>query len=421
MVAGVIIVTVLVAAFGGWAATAPLAGGAVAPGVISPDSSRKTIQHLEGGIIGEIMVQDGDFVQAGQPLVTLEDTLARASYEIMLHQYQGLVATMARLTTEQLGRKTISFPEELLGAEADPEVRDILELQRQLFATRNIALESRKRVLRQRILQIRDQITGLKAQLASSEHRLAIIGEELKDKEYLLDKGLIQKSQVLAVRRAWAEIEGDRGEYQSAIAKSRQQIGEAELELVTLDAIRADEIASELERVRGALAEIRQRLGASEDTLKRTTILAPVTGTVVDLRFKTRGGVILQGAPILDIVPANEDLLIDARVAPTDIDVVHAGLAAKVHLSAFQQRSLPQIEGRVRSVSADSLQDERTGASYYLARVEVDREQLAGLGVDVQLVPGMPAEVLIVTGERTLFGYLLQPFRDIIRRSLREV
>jgi len=418
---GAAVVGILFVVFVEWAATAPLAGGAVAPGVISPDGSRRTIQHLEGGIIGEILVRDGDVVSTGMPLIVLEDTRARASYDVLLRQYQGLRATQARLAAEQLGDDRINFPDDLLSAAHDPEVSSIVHAQRHLFATRRDALASRKRVLSQRINQINDQIRGFEAQLGSTVQRLAIVREELEGKEFLFAKMLIPKPSVLEVRRAQAQIEGDRGEYLASIARSRQQIGEAELEIVALDVGRADEVAGELDRVRGELVEVKEQLGASEDVLKRTVVAAPVSGTVVDLRFKTHGGVIQPGAAILDIVPADEDLLIDARVAPTDIDVVHPGLIAKVHLSAYSQRSLPQIEGRVRSVSADSLQDQRSGASFYLARVEVDRDQIAGLASDIQLVPGMPAEVLIVTGERTLFGYLFQPFRDIFRRSLREV
>jgi HlyD family secretion protein len=421
VVAGLCIIVLLVVGFGGWAATAPLAGGAVAPGVISPDGSRKTIQHLEGGIIGTIMVRDGDTVAASAPLLTLEDTQARAVYEIILSQYRSVLAVQARLASEQLGRSSVEIPPELLAASDDPAIKEIIEVQRQLFATRRDAHLSRGRVLEQRILQLRDQARGFKAQVDSSKQRLLIVTEELRAKEILFEKRLIAKPAVLALRRAQAEIEGDRGEYQAAIAQAQQQIGETELELVALDAVRANEIAAELDRVHAELARLKQQVNASEDTLRRTVITAPVAGKVMDLRFKTRGGVIQPGEPILDIVPLNDDLLIDARVSPVDIDVVHPGLPAQVHLLAYAQRNLPQIEGKVLSVSADSLRDEQTGVSYYLVRVEVDRQQLARVAADVQLVPGMPAEVLIVTGERTLLGYLVQPFRDMFRRSLREV
>ena len=420
MLVGMLIVTLLVAGAGFWAATAPLAGGAVAPGVISPDGSRRTVQHLEGGIVGEILVRDGDFVEVGAPVVTLKDTQARAIYEMLLSQFWGLRAAQARLIAEQLGRAAVEFPAELLAAGQNVEVRDILDVQRQLFTTRREALESRKRVLRQRIAQIHQQIRGMQAQVASAQRRHEIVKEELKAKVALLELGFIPKPQVLALRREEAKILGDGGEYGAAVARGDQQIGEAELELVALDAQRADENAGDLERVRGELAKVREQLRAGEDTLERTVIRAPVSGTVVDLRFKTLGGVIQPGTPILDIVPANDELLIDARVAPIDIDVVHLGLPAQVHLLAYSYRRLPRIVGKVLSVSADSLRDDRTGAAYYLARVEVDRRELASLANDVQLVPGMPAEVLIVTGERTLFEYLFQPFGDFLRRGLRE-
>lgn len=421
MLAGVIVVVLLVAGFGGWASTAPLAGGAVAPGVISPDGSRKTIQHLEGGIIGEIQVRDGDVVAVGAPLLTLEDTQARAAYEVLLRQYYDLTALRARLTAEQLGRDNIDFPEDLLAARNEPGVPSILAVQRHLFVTRRESLDSRKRVLEQRILQIREKIHGSEAQLASTKKRLKLAEKELRAKEFLFKKKLVPMSEALEIQRIAADVEGDQGAYRYAIAESEQKIGETKLELVSLDAVRADEIATQLEEVQAELAKVTEQLGASKDTLTRTIITAPVSGTVVGLQFKTRGGVIKPGESILGIVPDEDDLLIDARVETRDIDVVYPGLPAKVHLSAYSQRTMPQIDGVVRSVSADSLTDEQTGHSYYLARVEVDREQLSGLGKDVHLIPGMPAEVLIVTSERTLFGYLLQPFRDLLRRSLREV
>lgn len=421
-IAGLSAVMVLVVAFAGWGLTAPLAGGAVAPGVISLDGSRKTVQHLEGGIVGEIMIRDGDLVRSGAPLITLEDTSARATYEMLLWHWQGLRALHARLTAERLGQASIYFPQDLVEASKQPEVAEILEMQRQLFATRAEAGALRRRVLQQRIRQVRDQIHGSQAQFASSLQRINFIEDELKSKEILLEKGLTTKPAVLALRRARAEITGDKGQYRAAIAQGEEKVGETSLEIMRLDAERSDEIAAELDKCRGELAKVNEQLRASKDTLNRTVVTAPVEGTVVNLRVKTRGGVLQPGEPILDIVPAKDELLIDARVAPTDIDVVHAGQLAQVHLTAFTNRGLPRIEGKVRSVSADSLRDEKTGMSYYLARVEVDRNAISKLlGDKAQLVPGMPAEVLIVTGERTLFGYLIEPLRDIFRRGLREM
>jgi HlyD family secretion protein len=421
MFAGMAVLILLVGSFGIWGATAPLAGGAVASGVISPDGNRRTVQHLEGGIIAEILVRDGDTVETGAPLLVLEDTQARANHDVLQSQYQQLSATQARLVAEQLNRDNIVFPADLLVASNNPEVREFISIQQELFATRREALAARKRVLQQRILQTRDQIRGLQAQLASALQRIEIVSDELVAKEYLLAHSLIAKPPVLALRRTRAEIEGSAGEYTASIAQAEGQIGQTQMELIALDAVRADEVATELDKVRGALGKVREPLAASEDKLKRTTVTAPVSGAVLDLHFHTRGGVIRPGEPILDIVPAQEELLIDAHVAPSDIDVVFPGLLAQVHLTAYSKRRLPQIEGKVRSVSADSLKDDRTGTTYYLARVEVDREQIYRLDKNVQLVPGMPAEVMIVTEERTLFEYLLQPFLDVFRRGLREV
>lgn len=419
---GLSAVMLLLVAFAGWAATAPLAGGAVAQGVISLDGSRKTIQHLEGGIVGEIMVRDGDTVRSGAPLITLEDTSARATYEMLLRHWQGLRALHARLTAERLGQANIHFPQDLVEASNHPEVAEILEMQRQLFATRAEAVALRRRVLQQRISQVRDQIHGSQAQFASSLQRINFIEEELQSKEILLEKGLTTKPAILALHRARAEMTGDKGQYHAAIAQGEEKIGETRLELMRLDAERADEVAAELDKCRGELAKVNEQLRASKDTLKRTVVTAPVEGTVVNLRVKTRGGVIQPGEPILEIVPTKDELLIDARVAPNDVDVVHAGQSAQVHLTAFTNRGLPRITGKVRSVSADSLRDEKTGMSYYLARVEVDGHAISkALGNGAQLVPGMPAEILIVTGERTLFGYLIEPLRSIFRRSLREM
>ncbi|MGE3481412.1 MAG: HlyD family type I secretion periplasmic adaptor subunit [Gammaproteobacteria bacterium] len=420
--AGIGSVILLVGGFTGWASTGLLAAGAIAPGVVSPDSSRKTIQHLEPGIVGEIMVRDGDHVEAGAQLVLMEDTLARATHDMLVKQSQSLMGRQARLKAEQLNQNHIDFPKELLEAAGKPEVTEILSVQLQMFVARRVALESRKRILQQRTRAIEEQIVGFEAQLAGARERVQIIDEELDGKRFLLDRMLVPKPQVLALERARTEITANIGQYQAAIAEGKQKITETELQLVGLDTDRADEIAAELDKVREEWGKVREQLRTTEDTLRRTVIVAPVSGTVVNLRFKTKGGIIQSGEPVLDIVPDKDELVIDAHVSPNDIDVVHAGLTAQVHFTAFaNRRSLPRIDGTVRSVSADTLRDEKTGAPYYLARVEVNREALAeALGSEHSLVPGMPAEVLIVTGERTLFGYLLTPVRDIFRRSLRE-
>lgn len=418
---GLTLIAVFLGGFMAWGLTVPIAGGAVAPGVISPDGNRRTVQHLEGGIIAALRVRDGDKVAAGQTLVALESLQARTVFNALLHQYHTLMATQARLNAEAAGGAKVEFPAETAKAAlSDSELRGIVEAQRSIFATRRTAHRSRLHVLGRRIEQSNEQIAGLDAQVASATHQLALIGEELKGKEMLLRSGLVSKPEVLRLQRAQAEIQGKRGELAATISRTRQVIGEAEMEMASLEADRADKIAEQLDKVRVELAGVAERLQASRDVLARTAVSAPIAGTVVNLRFKTVEGVVRPGDPILDIVPDGETLLIDARVPPIDVDAISVGFAAQVRLTAFSSRGLPRMDGVVRSVSADSLVDPETKQPYYLARVEVDREALERLSASVELVPGMPAEVLIVRKERTMVEYLFEPFRDAFYHSFRE-
>lgn len=417
---GLVLTVGFLLGFGIWGSMVPIAGGATAPAIISPDGSRKTVQHLEGGIIQSLRVRDGDDVEAGQPLVILSDIQPRATYESLLDQYRTLLTTRARLLAERAGHEDFDVPGELQGTAHEPGLQRVLESQRQLLKTRNAMHQSRTRVLRQRIEQYQEQITGLEAQVQSASRQFELLSEEVAGKEQLQRKGILPKPELLRLQRLQAEILGRKGEYIGNIARARQQIGETELQVTAFDAERMDQITTQIDQVRTELATVNERLFASKDVLNRTVVTAPVSGTVVNLRFKTEGGVVQKGEPIMDIVPSEDMLLIDARVSPNDIDVVYQGLPAQVHLLAYANRTAPRIAGVVRSVSADRLLDETTRQSYYLARVEVDREQVRRTDPDIQLVPGMPAEVLIVTGEQTLVQYLLKPFTDAMRRSLRE-
>lgn len=418
---GLLLIIIFLGGFLAWGMTAPLAGGAVAPGVISPDGSRRTIQHLEGGIIAGLQVRDGDKVEAGQPLVVLESLQAESVLNAQLNQYYTLLAMQARLRAEQADAASIRFPSELTAPQAHRDLGSIVQGQRAMFESRRLSMQRRREILQQRIEQSQQQIKALEAQASSSVVQLALIEEELVGKRTLLRKELIRKSEVLALERAQAEIEGRRGEYVGMIARAQQQIGETQVQLLSLDAEKGDQVSEQLDKVRVELAGVMEKLQSSRDILARTVVLAPVSGTIVNLKFKTLGGVIRAGEAILDIVPDGEALLIEARVSPVDIDVVHAGLSAQVHLTAFSKRALPRIDGIVSSVSADRIVDPGTGQAYFLARVEVDRAELHRLKSVVELLPGMPAEVLIVTQERTFVDYLIEPFKDALRRSFREV
>jgi HlyD family secretion protein len=416
---GIFLVVAFVGGFGGWAALVPLASGAIAPGIVSPDGSRRTVQHLEGGIIRTLHVRDGDVVEKGQPLLVLESVQPRANHDMQLKQQRTLRITKARLDAERLGKEEVVFPADLMNA--GPEIAAIMAAQQELFLARRASHESKNRIHRQRTGQLREQIKGFDAQVMSAGRQIGFLEEEIVGKRELSQKGYLAKPELLRMLRMEAELAGRRGQYEAAISEAHQQIGEAELQLLANDAARADQIATQLDQVQAELNALEEKLSASRDVLNRTTITAPVGGTIVNLKFKTVSGVIQPGVPILDIVPAEDKLLIEARISPTDIDVVHAGLNAQVQFTAMSRRSAPRIEGVVRSVSADRMLDESTKKPYYLARVQVEREEVERLGANIELVPGMPADVLIVTGERTLATYLLRPFLDAIWKTLREV
>jgi HlyD family secretion protein/epimerase transport system membrane fusion protein len=419
--AGAVVVALFFGGFGWWASSAALAGAVIAPGVVSPDGSRRTVQHLEGGIISAILVQDGSVVQAGDPLIVLQDVQARAGFDVLQTRFHTLAAAQARLLAEQAGATTVSFPDWLVEATTDdPTALQALVAQRQLFATRAQALADRQGILRQQSAQLREEIAGLEVQIRADGRQMALIDEEIAGAEQLYRKGLERKTRLLALKRARSEIESDRAGRRARIAQAQQAIGQTELQIIAEATVRLDAINEELSRTQSELAEVEQRLAVSRDVLARTLITAPIAGTVVELRFRTRGGVIRPGEPVLEIVPDDEELLVDARVSRLDIDVVAAGLATQILLPAFKQRHMPRIAGRVRQVSADAVTDPLTGESFFRARIEVDPVQLAALEPAVALTPGMPAEVYIMTGRRTVLDYLLRPLYDSLGRAFRE-
>jgi HlyD family secretion protein len=412
------LILVVVAFFVGWGGFVHLDGGAIAPGVINPDSGKKTIQHLEGGIIAELPVHEGETVKMGQPVVVLESTQARAAHEALVQQRRSLLARKARLDAEKAGESRIQWPPELRSS--DPQIRGIVTAQQLVFETRRSTHASRRDILAQRIEQLVQQIKGYQSQVESTSRQSDFISQELRAKEYLLERGLVPKPEALRLRRAEAEISGKRGEYVAETARAEQQIGETKLQILGVEAERADQIAADQDKVRADLTEVNEKLQATADVVKRTVVVAPVNGTVVDVKFRTIGGVVQRGEPIMSIVPAEDDLIIEARLQSTDVKSVHSGLEAKVRLTAYSSRNVPNIPGTVRTVSADRLMDEAKHQPYYLARVAIDRQLVKTLAPSVDLIPGMPVEVLVVTEKRTMVSYLVKPFRDALWRSFRE-
>jgi len=416
-----VLTLLLVFGFGiGWAAIAPLAGAAIAPGVISPDGSRRTVQHLEGGIIRELLARDGDVVEVGQALVVLEGVDARAEVGRLEERLRALAATEARLVAERASAAAIAFIHPILADAADPKVAAARRAQANQLEARRAADANREAILGQRIEQLHRQIAGYERQVEANRRQRELIEDEAIDVGQLYRKGLERKSRLLALQREQADLLGEEGELTALIARTQEAIGETRLQISDLRIQRMEEIDAEFAEVQMERGEAEEALAAARDKLRRTAILAPVAGTVLNSRFKTTGGVIRPGDPILDLVPLEEELIIEARLSPTDIEEVAQGQHAYVMFPALPQRTVPRIAGRVRSVSADALIEERSGMAYYLAKVQVDRDQFTEAAPGVQLTPGMPAEVFIATTERTVLEYLLQPITQAFARTFRE-
>lgn len=410
---------IILLAFGGlgtWAALAPIMSAAVAPGVVKVASERKTIQHLEGGIVKEILVKEGQSVEAGQVLLRLDDTTPRARVALLRGQQDVLAVQMARLEAERDGRAKAVFPADQLERRAEPHVARLLAGEEALLASRNAAQQAQINILRQRNLQYNEKILGLEAQMTAAKTKIEYIHEELKAAESLLEQGMYTKPRYYALQREAANLGGDIGKLRADIASMRESIAETDMRIITLKQEAQKEANDRLQTVRAQLNEANERLSAAMDILNRTEITAPQAGTVFGLQAHTIGGVINQGVPILDIVPKDDKLIVEARVRTDDIDVVHTDLPAEVRFTSLNWRTTPVFRGKVTRVSADRFTDSQRGDAYYLAQVEVEPGQTSGLN----LQPGMPSEVYIVTGERTPLEYLLKPIIDQMRRGLLE-
>ncbi|MER8373947.1 HlyD family type I secretion periplasmic adaptor subunit [Mesorhizobium sp. M1406] len=401
-----------------WSSVALLASAVVANGIVSPEGYRKTVQHLEGGIIGAIHVREGDKVSAGQILISMKTTDAQGRYDELQGRYIRLLAAEARLLAELAKQDQIIFPKELTSIDSEIARKVVVEEQA-LLNSRLATREGREQILNKRIAQIEEQITGSREVIAAQGEQLGLIDQEIGSATVLYKKGLERLPRILALQRAQADIRANQASNRSQVARNEQQIGETNLQLLNLRQQDSESANEDLAKVRGDLAELRSQLPSRQDVLTRTDIAAPIAGTVMNLRVTTESGVISSGQALLDIVPNEPNLVIDSRIKPADIDMVHPDMPARVVLSAYPTRHLPQIHGLLTSVSADRLTDERTGEPYFLAKVKVDTADLEKLH-DVHLSPGMPAEVMILTGEHTLLDYMLAPVRDSLNRGFRE-
>jgi HlyD family secretion protein len=420
MLAATAIVSVFVFGFGAWAFYAPLESAAIALGTVEVESNRKTVQHLEGGIIAEIMVRDGDEVKVGDVLIRLDDTKARAGLQILQSQLREAQAREARLIAERNGAPTVTFPEAVVIASmTDAALADAMSGQLKIFDTRRELMKSRTTIFRQRIAQTEREIVGLQAKETATVKRAAIVREEVGVVRQMVEKGLERRPRLLTLEREQADIDGRLGEVGAQIARARQSIGETQAEILKLANDLQTEVAQQLREAQAQIFQISERLDAARDVLGRTEVRATDSGVVTDLKVHTTGGVISAGAPLMDIVPKADLLIVRAQIKPDDIDLVRTGLAASVRLLPYKQRRVPPVDGVVSYVSADRLIDKKTDQSFFGAKIKVDEAMLRGLD-GVEILPGMPVEVLVKTGKSTAAQYALAPLIDSFNRAFRE-
>jgi epimerase transport system membrane fusion protein len=420
---GLIVIFLIFGVFGGWAAFAPLESAALAPGAIMVEGYRKTVQHLEGGIVKTLPVRDGDTVAKDQVLVTLDDTQWRAQLEVLRGQYYIAASREARLIAQRDGLDKVQYPPELTAHADDPRVQEAIRLQNQTFTVRRQAQEGEIAVYRQQIEQLQAKAKGLRAQKESRDRLVASFRGELADFQNLLKEGFTEKQKVRELERNLAQNEGQQGELLSSIAATELQVSETELKILQLKKDLQREVAREMSEAEANLSEAREKIQSLEATVRRTVVRAPEAGMVLGLAVHTIGAVIQPGGRILDIVPQNGRLIVEAQVSPIDIDRVKIGQTAEIRFTAFKSRETPKMEGRLIGLSADKLVDDTRPEkpAYYLARVEVTPEGVRDLAKHhLELVPGMPAEVLINTGARTLLQYLSRPLTDTFARSFIE-
>lgn len=402
-----------------WSYAAPLTSAAITQGQIVTDGSRRTVQHLEGGIIRELLVKDGDKVHAGQVLVRLDDTQSSASSDLLRAQYDALRAQHARLTAEINDAPAIEFPADMLARRGEARVTEVIGAQRSLFEARQRAHQGIVAVLKQRAEQLRSEISSYEGLLRSVQEQLVSMTGEMKDVEALVEKGYERRSRLLALQRQLSALAGSKDQQTAMIAKARQAITETDLQIAQQANTKRNEVAGERRDVQVQLADVEEKMRAATDVRARRDVLSPVDGLVTGLRFHTIGGVVKPGDPLLDIVADNEAMMVEVKINPTDIDVVTSGDSAEVRLTAFKQRTMPTLQGHVTYVSADVEVEPKTGVTYYRGRVQIDADQIARIG-SAKLSAGMPAEVMVLAGERTLLQYLTQPIKDSFRRSFRE-
>lgn len=416
---GLGIVLVLVVGLGGWASTVLISGALIAPGQIVVESNVKKVQHPTGGVVGEVRARDGDLVKAGDIVVRLDDTVTKANLAIVTKNLDAAQARAARLQAEQRGVDRIEFPQSLLERANDPDVKLLLSAETKLFDVRVNGRAGQKAQLRERITQLNEEIAGLSAQEKAKDQEIALVQNELTGVRELYDKRLVQISRLTQLERDSARLNGERAQYIASRAQAKGKITETELQIIQVDKDVVSEVSKDLRETNDKIGELIERKVAAEDQLRRIDIRAPQDGMVLQSNVHTVGGVVTAGDALMLIVPQADDLQVEAKVNPVDIDKLQIGQKTLLRLSAFNQRTTPELNGLVSRVSPDVTTDQRTGQSYYTIRVTMPAEEIARLG-DVKMIPGMPVEAFVQTGDRTMLSYLMKPLHDQLMRAFRE-
>ena len=421
LIIGLLALLVLVGGFGSWSVLSSISGAVVATGRIEVDRNRQIVQHLDGGIVAEILVDEGDTVAEGATLIRLDANELTSQLVITEGQLFELMARRGRLEAERDTAAAITFEPELLqAAEVQPDVSDLVQGQRRLFQARKDTTAREIEQLEKRRTQIQEQIRGVEAQQTSMNVQLELIGEELESQQSLLDRGLAQAATVLNLRRTQADLQGRLGELVASEAQSEGRITEIDIEILKLATSQREEAISRLRDLRYQELELAENRRSLQGRLARLDITAPVSGIVYGLQVQTPRSVIRPADPVLYLVPQDRPLVIAAQVAPTDIDQLYTGQEVTLRFSALDQRSTPELFGHVTQVSADSFEDQGSGISYYRAEIELNPGERGRLPAGTVLIPGMPVESYIRTADRSPLAYLVKPLADYFNKAFRE-
>jgi HlyD family secretion protein len=420
---GLAMVMVLIGGIGGWAATVELAGAVIATGTVMVETVDKKVQHPTGGVVKEVLVHDGSAVEEGEVLLRLDDTVSRTSLGVLRSQSDENVARRSRLLAEREDAETIAFPPELVARSKEENVTAALGGEEKLFQSRRAARAGQRAQLRERIAQSNEEIRGLGAQRLAKENEVKLVSEELVGVTDLYRKNLVSISRFMQLRRDQTRLEGEYGQIIADTARARAKISETELQIIQLDQDSRTEVLKDLRETEGKIAELVEKIVAAEDQLKRIEIRAPRAGIVHSLSVHTVGGVIANGEAILSIVPRGDDLVVEAKVAPSEVDQIEIGAPTVVRINAGNRRTTPELNGVLTHVAADLTRDQANsggpGQAYYLVRVALPKAEVERLGT-FRLVPGMPADIFVQTYGRTPLQYLLKPLREQVARTFRE-